>query len=297
MARRAGPRRGHGASGDEAKLIDFIGASYDAALAPQELPNVLSRLARLCGGIWAPMSVIPLRNGSGLCLQNADGDPAMLAFFHQNYNTPETNPSIPRILATPRGKLLLREEHFSDAAWERFGLYHDVYRPLGVYASLGVALLKTEHYFVPFGMLRAKSRGTYEARELKLLERAIPHLQRTMQILLRLGALEAQQAAAEALWDLLPFGVFMLDEAGRILWANRAGERIVAANDGLAVRAGCLLAAAAEEHATLGRMIGEAALTASGQGLAAGGALSLTRRSLRRPLAVLVTPFRIVRPA
>lgn len=296
MARRVGPRRGHGSSGDEAKLIDFIGASYDAALAPEELPYVLARLARLCGGIWTPMSVIPLRQGSAaLTVQNADVDPGFLAFFHQNYTTPDRNPSIPRIMAAPRGKFVLREQHYSDAAWERLDMYHDIYRPIGGYASLGAPILKTEHYFVPLGMVRARSRGPYEARELKLLERAIPHLQRTMQILLRLNALEARQAAGEALWDLLPFGVFMLDEAGRILWANRAAQSIAAANDGLATRGGCLLAAAADENATLSRLIGEAALTATGQGLAAGGALSLPRPSLRRPLAVLVAPFRVAR--
>jgi DNA-binding CsgD family transcriptional regulator len=293
MARRAGPRRGHGASGDEAKLIDFIGASYDAALAPQELPSVLSRLARLCGGIWTPMSVIPLGQGAALTVQNADVDPSFLAFFHQNYTTPDRNPSIPRIMSVPQGTFVLREQHYSDAAWERLDIYHDVYRPIEGYASLGVPLLKTQHYFVPLGMVRRKSRGAYEARELKLLDRAIPHLQRTMQILLRLSALEARQAAGEALWDLLPFGAFILDEAGRILWANHAGERIVAANDGLAIRAGVLLATVANENAALSRLIGEATLTATGQGLSSGGALSLPRPSLRRPLAVLVAPFRV----
>jgi len=295
MARRAGPRRGHGASGEEAKLLDFIGASYDAALAPQELPKVLSRLGRLCGGIWTPMSVIPLGQGAALTVQNADVDQGFLTFFHQNYTTPDRNPSIPRIMSVPQGTFVLREQHYSDAAWERLDIYHDVYRPIEGYASLGVPLLKTEHYFVPLGMVRRKSKGSYEARELKLLERAIPHLQRTMQILLQLGALQARQAAGEALWDLLPFGVLILDEAGRILWANRAGEGIAAANDGLAVRGGCLTAASAEENATLARLIREAALTATGQGMAAGGALSLTRPSLRRPFAVLVAPFRIAR--
>ena len=295
MARRAGPRRGHGASGEEAKLLDFIGASYDAALAPQELPKVLSRLGRLCGGIWTPMSVIPLGQGAALTVQNADVDQGFLTFFHQNYTTPDRNPSIPHIMSVPQGTFVLREQHYSDAAWERLDIYHDVYRPIEGYASLGVPLLKTEHYFVPLGMVRRKSKGSYEARELKLLERAIPHLQRTMQILLQLGALQARQAAGEALWDLLPFGVLILDEAGRILWANRAGEGIAAANDGLAVRGGCLTAASAEENATLARLIREAALTATGQGMAAGGALSLTRPSLRRPFAVLVAPLRIAR--
>jgi len=296
MARRAGLRRGHGSSGDEGRLIDFIGATYDAALAPQELPHVLARLARLCGGIWTPMSVIPLgQGGAALTVQNADVDPGFLTFFHQNYTTPERNPSIPRIMTVPRGKFVLREQHYSDAAWERLDMYHDIYRPIGGYASLGAPLLKTEHYFALLGMVRAKSRGAYDARDLKLLERAIPHLQRTMQIFLRLAALEARQAAGEALWNLLPFGVFILDQTGRILWANRAGERVATANDGLAVRGGFLLAGTVDENATLSRLIGEAALTATGQGIAAGGALSLPRPSLHRPLAVLVAPFRVER--
>ena len=291
-----GPRRGRGYSGDEAKLVDLIGATYDAALEPQQLPHVLARLARLCGGIWTPMAVIPLgQGGAALTVQNADVDAGFLTFFHQNYTTPDRNPSIPRIMSVPQGTFVLREEHYSDAAWERLDIYHDIYRPISGYASLGAPILKTEHYFVPLGMVRARSRGGYEARELKLLERAIPHLQRMMQILLRLGALEARQAAGEALWDRLAFGVFILDEAGRLLWANRAGETIAAANDGLGTRGGSLFAAAADENATLNRLIGEAALTATGQGLAAGGALSLRRPSLRRPLSVLVAPFRVAR--
>jgi DNA-binding CsgD family transcriptional regulator/PAS domain-containing protein len=294
MPRSARTRRGY--SGDEAKLLDLIGATYDAALEPDQLPHALARLARLCGGIWTPLAVIPLgQGGAALTVQNADVDQGFLAFFHQNYTTPDRNPSIPLIMARPPGKFSLREEHFSDAAWERLDIFHDIYRPIGGYASLGVPLLKTEHYFVPLGMVRPKSRGAYESRELKLLERAIPHLQRAMQILLRLGALEAREAAGQALWDRLPFGVFILDEAGRVLWINRAGEAIAAANDGLATRGGFLHAAGPDQNETLHRLIGEAALTGTANGLEPGGAVSLPRPSLHRSLAVLVAPFRVER--
>jgi len=34
----------------ESQLLDFIGSLYDAALAPEELPRVLSQLSELCGG-------------------------------------------------------------------------------------------------------------------------------------------------------------------------------------------------------------------------------------------------------
>ncbi|MBX9777920.1 MAG: LuxR C-terminal-related transcriptional regulator [Xanthobacteraceae bacterium] len=289
MARPPGMR---GWSGDEAKLLDLVGAMYDAALAPQELPRVLSRLARLCGGIWTPLSVIPIAHqGSTLTVQNADVDPGFLTFFHQNYTTPDRNPSIPRIMAMPQGRVVLREEHYSDAEWERIDMYRDVYVPIGGYASLGAPLLKTQDYFALVGMVRAKSKGEYESRELKLLERAIPHLQRMMQILLRLDALEARQATDEALWDRLPFGVFILDDTGRILWGNRMGESILTENDGLASRGDQLFASASDQNTALHRLIGEAALTRTGRGLSAGGALALSRPSARQPLAVLVAPF------
>jgi DNA-binding CsgD family transcriptional regulator/PAS domain-containing protein len=293
MARPPGIR---GCSGDEARLLDLVTAIYGAALEPQELPHVLERLAQLCGGIWTPMAVMPLgHQGSALTLQNAGFDPGFLTFFHQNYTTPDRNPSIPRMMATPPGTFVLREEHYSDAAWERIDMYRDVYVPIGGYASLGAPLLKTKDYFALIGMVRAKSQGAYEGRQLKLLERALPHLQRATQILLRLNALEARQAADEALWDRLPFGVFILDESGRILWGNRMGESIIATKDGLASRGGLLLASASDENAALHRLIGRAALTGTARGLDSGGALALSRPSARRPLAVLVAPFATTR--
>ncbi len=294
MARPTGTRRGY--SGDEAKLLDLIGSIYDAALDPRELPQALARMARHCGALWMPLSAIPLGKGQGLCVQNADGiDPTILTLFFQHYNTPETNPSIPTLLRAPRGQVIRRERDFSDAYWERTDMFQDIYRPIGAYASLGVMLLRTEHYFVPFGMVRAKSRGAFTTRELALFERIIPHMQRAMQILLRLNALDGRQAADQALWDRLPFGVFILDDAGRILWGNRAGETIAAANDGLCVRGGVLLAGAADENAALHRLIGQAGQTGMGRGLDAGGALALARPSARRPLAVLVAPFAAAR--
>jgi DNA-binding CsgD family transcriptional regulator/PAS domain-containing protein len=293
MARPTGTR-GH--SGDEAKLLELVGAIYDAALDPGELPHVLARIAQACGALWVPLSAIPLGPGNTLCLQNTHGlDPALLKLFYQNYNRPETNPSIPKLLRAPRGQIIRREQQFSDAYWERIDMYQEIYRPLGVYASLGVALLRTEHYFVPFGMVRAKSRGAFTARELALFERVIPHMQRLMQILLRLNDLDGRQAADAVLWDRLPFGVFILDASGRILWGNRAGESIVAQNDGLATRGKLLIAGAPDENAALHRLIGQAGITGAGRGLDAGGALALSRPSARRPLAVLVAPFAAAR--
>lgn len=276
-------------------LLDLIDTLYEAALAPEEWPAALAHLGQLSGGAWTVMSALPVGAGSGFTLQNAGGDAAHLALFSERYTSPRTNPSIPRMMAMPRGTILRREEHFGDAEWERIDMYNDIYRPAGLYGSLGVLLLRTERYVVPFGMCRPTRSGPFQARKLALLQRVIPHLQRAMQVCLRLNDLETRAAAGEDLWDRLPFGIVLLDQAGRILWTNLVADAVIAAGDGLSARGGFLLAADATGNARLQRLIGEAARTGLGHGLHAGGALSLARPSLKRPLALLVSPFRAER--
>jgi len=54
----------------------------------------------------------------GTTFQNAEADPELITRMAR-FTTPENNPSVPRLLAAPLGRLLRREEHFSDAEWER----------------------------------------------------------------------------------------------------------------------------------------------------------------------------------
>src|SRR5260370_6415340 len=91
--------RQRGAAGRESRLLDLIGDIYEAALAPQDLPVVLSRLMALCGGLWTPMSVVRLDRGNMLSLHNAEGDRGHLDMFSRKYVAPADNPAVPLLLA------------------------------------------------------------------------------------------------------------------------------------------------------------------------------------------------------
>jgi len=292
-------RAATGSVGREARLFDLTGAIYDAALVPENLPQVLSRLTEQTGGVWTLMSLVPLQGAGVFSFQNAEADPEHLALFHRKYATPETNPTVPLMLTSRPGDILLREKFYDDTTWERFDIYQEICRPMGIGACLGAVLLRSERHFMPLGMFRSKSRGAYETETLADLARLLPHLRRMAQIMLRLNDLEGRTKTAEALWDRLPFGVVLLDEAGHILWANSTAEAILLRGDGLFVRNGMLQAQGPEHNAALTRLIGETAATAMGCALRSGGALALPRGSEprglrpRRPLALLVAPLRM----
>lgn len=286
------PRKKTGANGQERALIAAVASIYDAALAPELWPKALSQLSRLVGSSWTIFSVIPLDPvGQGVTVQNPEADPEQIGRMLP-YTLPENNPSIPHMLSMPAGRIILRTERFTDTEWERTGVYNDLYRPVSVYSSLGVPLIKSSRYFVPFGAMRARSRGDFDRSDLLALAHVVPHLQRAMQIMLRLNALERHAAAMEQTWNQLAFGVIVLDARGRILWSNRAGETALAGNNGLSGRAGSLFAAANGVNARLQRLIGEAAQTACGGGLGGGGAMLVPRRPPAQPLALVVAPLR-----
>jgi DNA-binding CsgD family transcriptional regulator len=279
--------------GPDDELLALVAAIYDAALAPQEWPAVLSRLAELMGATCSLISVLPLDGSRGKSMCSTEVDPDIFARFCRDYTQPDTNPSIPHLMAVPQRTIVFREEHFSDAAWERTELYQDIYRALNVHHSLGVILHRSKHHVAPCGVLRRKGAEPFGSQQRALLTHAVPHLERAVEVFLRLHDLQTHKAGNETLWNRLPNGVLFLDAAGRILWTNAAAETILAKGDGLSARGGFLSAAEAAANATLHRLIGEAARTGNGSGFHSGGVLALSRPSALRPLELLVAPFRI----
>ena len=275
----------------EAELLQVIAGVYEAALVPEQWPLALANVAELCGARWGVMGMFP-RSAAPSTLHFPPPDPAIVTTFDTRYNVPETNPAIPRLLAAPSGKILLRREELTDPQWERTGLYNDIYRPTDTHDALCVKLVSNRDALVVIGFNRLRRLGAFEEGDLAALQAAIPHLQRALQTYLRLHDLEAHRGGHEALWNRLNCGVILLGEHGRTLWSNAKADAILAAADGLQSRSGVLSAAAPGETAALGRLIANAALCANGQSSAPGGTLALSRPGTSRKLSILVAPFR-----
>jgi DNA-binding CsgD family transcriptional regulator len=135
-------------------------------------------------------------------------------------------------------------------------------------------------------IFRTPKIGPVESEDLRRLSLLAPHFKRAAQIAWRLGTLSMLDAAKTAALDGLDHGVLLVDAGGRVLFANRAAEAIIALRDGLTVVRDGLRAALPADTARLQALIAE---TLRGS---AGGTMRMMRPSLAEPFLLLVAPAR-----
>jgi DNA-binding CsgD family transcriptional regulator len=266
-----------------------------AALDSEVWPAALSTFNELFDATWTLLGGFDRdpKSGYSLLLQDVTGERDHLAFFRDHYNTPDTNPAVRRLAVERPGFINLREDTFSDREWNRAPFYREIYRPRGLYHGLGMCVINDQTHLAIIGINRPRVRGEFTHQELAELRQLLPHLQRALQVFLRLAATEAHKRAHEAAWDLLGCGVLLLDRFGKVLWANSNAGALLSLADGLVRRNGCLSAAFPDDAATLASLIRDAILSRDDHGLNPGGALRVARRSRKRPLTVLVSPLRV----
>jgi hypothetical protein len=167
--------------------------------------------------------------------------------------------------------------------------YADFLRPEDVHSILSVYVLPEDGTRVAFGLPHRS--GEWEQEQIDLLRLFAPHLQRAALINLKLGASRlSEMSSAEAL-DRLAQGVILVDVESRPLFTNRSASEILADADGLWVDRFGLSADNPSQTATIRRMI--AAVSNNSEAPAAGAAVGVLRRSMRRPLSVVIAPARV----
>jgi PAS domain-containing protein len=259
----------------ESRLDDLIGLFYDAATAPELWPTALQALGDALGGCALVMSILSPREGVKFAA-TVRIDPDYRTLIEQRFASPETNPLVAAMPRLPVTVPVARAAILPDREYLGGELYNEVFRPQGLAHAAAACLLRTPDHTVPLGIVRQAGRERPDRRDLDLLERLLPHMQRAVQLHLRLASLQARSSAAEEALDHLPCGVVLVDACGKVLFLNRAAQSVIGAADGLTVREGMLIAATSEDTRALGKLVVEAAATGVGAGTSPGGALTLS---------------------
>ena len=144
------------------------------------------------------------------------------------------------------------EQLVSSRAYERSRIYNDWIRPMGddSFYCLGAGI-RTESLIADIGFHRARSQPGFDDASVGQLNQCLGHLQRMMTIRSRVQAAEQAQASAAGALDALGYGLFSLSPDGRVLHCNLAAEAILERGDGLVLKAGRLVAAAAPDQKAL----------------------------------------------
>jgi DNA-binding CsgD family transcriptional regulator len=277
----------------EVELLDTAAALYEATLEPEAWGDALSRVGGLINADWSLLGVYRHDGCPEFLAQDAAGDAEHFALFNDHYAQPDTNPSIPLLLAADLGAIIVREQVYTDEVWRRTPLYEGIYRPRDLYHGLGAVVLDEAPHVAFLGVNRVKRSSPFTAPDLDLLRAVLPHMRRALQVFLRLAAGNSQQRGHEQVWDMLACGVILLDAAGKISWMNRSAATVLVRADGLTMRKGALTATNARENTALQLLVRQTVATQQGLCLRPGGSLRVSRPSQRRPLALSLSPIHV----
>jgi DNA-binding CsgD family transcriptional regulator len=274
----------------EGGLVRLVGQIYESAGDRTRWPTFLASFREATRSAGVHLVVDDFENGRAVVTEFLGHDPRFLPLYADYYSARDVwvrGRPHPMSGETVLGHRLIRDE---DLVKTEF--YADFLRPQGHFHVVAGIILRERTTSVDIAALRSKRHGPFGEADERLLRTLIPHLQRAVQLHRRLAAAELTSRSLTEAMDRLPYGVILLDEGGQVILANRVARAQLAARDGLTAERGTLGASKRAESSALQMLVADALGVATGRGLGSGGVLSVSRRSGKRPLSLLVAPFK-----
>jgi DNA-binding CsgD family transcriptional regulator len=270
------------------RTLATIEAFYDAAMDAALWPAALKNLTDLTGSQAASFWVLDASGGSRLptfIYLNFD-DKSVAEYLN---GMAAYDPTIRYLVEHPLEAIVhdgllggARDNHtraYDD--WHernvetRFRIVGQVRVAAGVQA--GVALHRT------------RKAGKYEPQDIDRFSTLHGHLQRALAIALRIGSLGAFEKFSTEWLDRNSAGIILLDEHGRVVFANRAAQTLKTNSDGILLSSDGIQFAHRQANLKLQSLIAEALSSVASPG-SGGGAMRASRPSGKRPFGIFVGP-------
>lgn len=261
---------------------------YAAASDPGGWAEALRALEDLTGSAGATINFVPKdaadtgfvlagRFSVDLCMEYARDYMAICPRTAQAFSRPD--------LEFAYDSLVMSEAEMDrDPVYNWFG-------SLGLRYYLGTRLPAVGNFHANVSLQRTPRQGHVQADDIALFKRLKPHVAQAVKLADALGSMSANWQFGMALLDAMPQGVFVLDQRGRLLFANRTGDRLLREKDGLVATERSLSAMLSRDAQRLDQLIQGALQLSTGTGHGGGGWLRLPRPSGHLPYSVFVAPI------
>jgi len=133
----------------------------------------------------------------------------------------------------PAGSFLIDWQVLPKIELVRSEYHNDFLLPRDIHAVLGLMAWRNERDVAIMSLTRSPRQPDYQTGDAERLAPFMPHIRRAVALARRLPSRLLRAPDLDVLIDAWQEGVLLLDEAGRVLYANQAAERLLARLDGL----------------------------------------------------------------
>src|SRR5918993_2236124 len=272
------------------QFLRAIDSLYEAAVDDSRWAEALSALSAVTGSQAATFWVLDSSDQPRLpTLTCFNFDPVFIGEYHKGMIP--LDPTVQYLVAHPHAPIV----HDGLVITERDKDRHAYYDWHGRHSDTRFRMVGQAHpasqVQAGVALHRAGAVGRYEPRDVHRFAVLHRHLTRALAIAVRLGTLTTLQHCTMELFDRNPAAIVLLDERGRVVYANRSALELSTRGEGIKIgQAGVRLVQSADNarlQAAIGRAMPQ---TAGGTPLA--GAIRVTRPEGRQPYGLYVTPIR-----
>jgi DNA-binding CsgD family transcriptional regulator/PAS domain-containing protein len=286
---------GTGADGDRAmtaSLVRTMSMIMEAAVASAAWSPTLALLAEAAGAVGAAcvMQNNRTRQVEWTCVT---GPVTGMTSAYLHHFAP-LDPYLPLLEKLEAGRWLQLSEGIPDRELRHDEWYNDFVLRAGMVDAIGTRLFAGPSYTVVLAIHQERGTARSLAASVAPLTELVAPLSRAAVLHVERHRMEMKAALASRALDQLPTGVILTDADGQVIEINKTAERMMEADDGLAVHQGRIRAGRVFETTQLRRMI---AAAATSNGLSpAEDRMLVGRRAGFRPYVVAVTRFAAVGP-
>ena len=218
---------------------DLVGQIYDAALSPDVWPQALDHVLRYLDAQIGIISSFDAYDADTWGWQHAVGfEPHYLQLYKDRYML--LNPWMDLVATLGSGEATYVSRQAGYEAITRSAFYTEWLKPQRLVDAAILMIDKTVTAVSIVVVSRTDAQGLFDVEALETLSLIYPHIRRAAAIGRTIGAAHAQAQALSAALDALAAGLFLIDDAGKVVHSNRAGAAMLAARTPIGVARGRL---------------------------------------------------------
>jgi DNA-binding CsgD family transcriptional regulator/PAS domain-containing protein len=185
------------------------------------------------------------------------------------------------------------EEIWPETSLLKSTFYHEFLRKFDTCQMACLASIRADSKFEVLSVYRGPSEAEFGESQLGTLQVLASHLQTAFYTRRKLLELESRVGDLESALDQMSTALALIDDTGRVVFANEYARQILSHRDGLFLHKRRLAAQNITENTRLREIVTKAILACQGKSITSPGAMLITRHT-GRSLHLIASPLRSV---